>query len=376
MFSLSHRGGDFARLGRATVARPRPFVQAARACFSILQRNRTRGQNGAMRANRPDEPGYAGLATFQKVPLVLEAAELAGADVAIVGAPIDDFASHRPGTRFGPRAIRASSEGGGEPSAWHMDLGLDPFQELVVVDHGDASVVPADGARSHAAIHDAVARIVAAGTVPVVLGGDHSIAYPDIKAVAEALPHGSLAVVQFDTHADTATEVWGVRYSHGSPFRHLVDEGVIPGDRLVQIGLRGYWPYPKEFAWARESGVRWHRMEEVIERGIDAVVDQALEEISGAEHLFLSVDIDVLDPAFAPGTGTPEPGGMSTRELLRAVRRLTGARGLAGIDVVEVSPPYDHAGITALAAQSVVLEALCGLALHRAGRAPQPEEAG
>ena len=329
-----------------------------------------------MRANRPDEPGYAGISTFQKVPLVLDPKELVGADVAIVGAPTDDMVSHRPGTRFGPRAIRDATEGGGEPSAWHMDLGIDPFQGLKVVDHGDATVVPANAEASHAGIQAAVARIMAAQVVPMILGGDHSIAYPDIKAVAEALPAGSLAVVQFDTHADTATEVWGVKYSHGSPFRHLVDEGIVPGERLVQIGLRGYWPYPKEFDWARARGVRWHRMEEVIERGIDEVIAQTLDEISGADHLFLSVDIDVLDPAFAPGTGTPEPGGMNTRELLRAVRKLTTERGLAGMDMVEVSPPYDHAGITALAAHRVVLEALSGLALHRSGRSAQPEVAG
>lgn len=328
-----------------------------------------------MRANRPDEAGYAGVATFQKVPLVLDPSELHGADVAIVGAPMDDMVSHRPGTRFGPRAIRDATEGGGPPSAWHMDLGLDPFAELQIVDHGDAAVVPADAAASHAAIRSRVSDVMAAGAVPVVLGGDHSIAYPDIKAVAEALPSGSLAVVQFDTHTDTATDVWGVKYSHGSPFRHLVDEKVIPGGRLVQIGLRGYWPYPKEFEWARTKGVRWHRMEEVIERGIDAVIEDALESVSTADHLFLSVDIDVLDPAFAPGTGTPEPGGMSARELLRAVRKLTSARGLAGMEVVEVSPPYDHSGITALAAQRIILEALSGLALHRSGRAPRPEVA-
>ena len=326
-----------------------------------------------MRANRPDEAGYAGIATFQKVPLVLEAAELQGADVAVLGAPMDDMVTHRPGTRFGPRAIRDSTESGGEPSAWHMDLGLDPFQELTIVDHGDATVVPADGPRSHLAIHEAVARIVRTGAVPVVLGGDHSIAYPDIKAVAESLPHGSLAVVQFDTHADTATDIWGVKYSHGSPFRHLVDEGLIRGDRLVQIGLRGYWPSPKEFTWAREQGVRWHRMEDIIERGIDAVAADVVEQVAGADHLFLSVDVDVLDPAFAPGTGTPEPGGMSTRELFRSIRTLTAARGLAGMDVVEVCPPYDPSGITALAAQRAILEALSGLALHRSGRAPRPE---
>ena len=327
----------------------------------------------AMKVNRASEPGYAGIPTFQKVPLALGAEDLRGADVAIVGAPMDEMVTHRPGTRFGPRAIRGVTEGGGEPSMYHLDLGVDPFAELTVVDHSDAEVVPGDPARSHAAIADAVARIVGAGAVPIVLGGDHSIAYPDVKAVAEALPHGSLAVVQFDTHADTATENWGVRSAHGTPFRHLVDEDVIPGRRLVQIGLRGYWPAHEEFEWARAKGVRWHRMQQVTERGIDAVIEDVLDAVADASHLFLSVDIDVLDPAFAPGTGTPEPGGMSTRELLRAVRRLVLERGLAGMDVVEVSPPYDHSEITALAAHRVVLEALAALALHRTGRNPAPE---
>jgi agmatinase len=329
-----------------------------------------------VRINRPGEPGYAGGLTFLKVPLVLDPADLQGADVVVLGAPMDDMVSHRPGTRFGPREIRSVSEGGGvPPSAWHIGVGIDPFEELTVIDHGDASVVPADAAASHRAIREAVDGVAAAGAVPVVLGGDHSIAYPDISAVAPHHGRGSLAVVQFDTHADTATELWGVKYSHGCPFRHLVDEGVVPGDRLVQVGLRGYWPGPEEFDWMRNSGVRWHLMEEVAERGIDAVVGDVLGAIEGADHLFLSVDVDVLDPAYAPGTGTPEPGGMTTRELLRAIRALTSVRGLAGIEVVEVSPPYDHASITALAAHRIVLEALSGLALHRSGRCARPEVA-
>jgi agmatinase len=323
--------------------------------------------------NRAWEPAFAGLATFQKVPLALDAASLAGADVAVLGAPMDEYVTHRPGTRFGPRAIRSAVDGGGRPRAWHVDLGVDPFAELRVVDHGDAEVVPGDPAASHAAIRAAVDRIVAAGAVPVVLGGDHSIAYPDVCAVAAPLPRGSLAVVQFDTHADTATENWGVTRAHGTPFRHLVDEGVLPGERLVQVGLRGYWPNPEEWAWARAAGVRWHRMEDVEERGIDGVTDEVLSQIAGADHLYLSVDVDVLDPAFAPGTGTPEPGGMSTRELLRAIRRLAVARGLAGMEVVEVSPPYDHADVTAMAAHRAVVDALAGLAVHRRGGTPAPE---
>jgi agmatinase len=154
-----------------------------------------------------------------------------------------------------------------------------------------------------------------------------------------------------------------------------VDDGIIRGDRLIQVGLRGYWPFPEEFAWMRDAGVKWHRMEEVITEGIDAVTRKVLDEIADASHVFLSVDVDVLDPAFAPGTGTPEPGGMSSRELLRSVRTLTVERGLAGMEVVEVSPPYDHASITALVADRVVLEALSGLALHRGGRGARPEEA-
>ena len=327
-----------------------------------------------MRINRPNEPAYAGGLTFQKVPLVLQPGELPGADVAIVGAPIDEAVSHRPGARLGPREIRIAVDGGGPPEAWHMDLGVDAFAELSVVDHGDAGVVPGDIDRSHAAIGEAVAAVVEAGAVPVVLGGDHSIARPDITAVASRVSAGSLAVVQFDTHADTATDVWGVRASHGSPFRHLIDEGVLPGNRLVQVGLRGCWPGPDEFAWMRSAGVRWHRMEQVRERGLDRTIEDVSQEVGEASNLFLSVDIDVLDPAFAPGTGTPEPGGMATWELLRAVRRLVLEHGLAGMEVVEVSPPFDHSGITALAAHRVVLEALSALAVHRRGGSVRPEE--
>lgn len=320
-----------------------------------------------MRVNRPDEPAYAGMGTFMKLPLVLDPGELAGADVAILGAPMDEMVTHRPGTRFGPRAIRTAVDGGGAPRMHHMDLGVDPFATLKVVDNGDVSVTPGNAAASHRAIEEAVGRIAEAGVIPIILGGDHSIAYPDIKAVASRLASGSVAVVQFDTHTDTATENWDVKHAHGTPFRHLVDEGIIPGANLVQVGIRGYWPYPDEFEWARSKGVRWHRMEEVIERGIEAVMDDILEEIGSAHHLFLSVDIDVLDPAYAPGTGTPEPGGMTTRELLRAVRRLVLAKPLVGMDIVEVSPPYDHAEITAMAAHRVVLEALSALAAARRG---------
>ena len=327
-----------------------------------------------MRVNRPTEPAYSGGPTFLKVPLVLEAADLHTGDIAIVGAPLDDMVSNRPGTRFGPREIRLATDGGGDPEGWHLDLGVDPFEALTVVDHGDSPGIPGDGPAGHEALRAVVSRICDAGAVPIVLGGDHSIAYPDIAAVASHHDYGELAVVQFDTHADTATEIWGVKWSHGSPFRHLVDDGVIPGPNLVQVGLRGYWPGPEELSWMRASGIRWHRMEEVERQGIASVIGAVLEEISSPSRLFLSVDIDVLDPAYAPGTGTPEPGGMTTRELLFAIRTLASARELAGMEVVEVCPPYDQAGITALAANRVVLEALSAISLRRSGAPPAPED--
>jgi agmatinase len=326
-----------------------------------------------VRVSRPDEPSFAGGATFQKVPLALEPSDLSGADVVIVGAPMDDLVTYRPGARFGPREIRLACDDG-QPEMYNLELGIDPFAALSIVDHGDASVRPGDAHASHRAIREAVERVLQAEAVPVILGGDHSIAYPDIATVAKRYEPGSLAVVQFDTHADTATELYGQKWSHGTPFRHLVDDELIAGERLIQVGLRGYWPFPEEWDWARSKDIRWHLMSEIFERGIDAVVEEVLEEIAGADHLYLSVDIDVLDPAYAPGTGTPEPGGMTAREVLRAVRRLTAERGFVGMEVVEVSPPYDHAGITAKAAHRIVCEALSGLAAHRSGGAARPVE--
>ena len=326
-----------------------------------------------MEANRPDQPAFAGVGTFMKVPLVLDTSQLAGADVVICGAPMDDLVTHRPGARFGPRAIRTATDDASPPHVWHLGLGIDPFAELTIVDHMDCDVSPGDPEVGHAALRKMVGEIRSAGAVPIVLGGDHSIAYPNVSAVADSLPHGALTVVHFDTHADTATENWGNRWAHGTPFRHLVDEGKIPGNRLVQIGLRGYWPLKEEWEWARSAGVTWHLMDSVFERGIDAVVDDVLSSLQGAQHVFLSVDVDVLDPAFAPGTGTPEPGGMSTIELLRAIRTLTLAADLVGMEIVEVSPPYDHAGITAWAAQRCALEAISALAVRRSGGSPTPE---
>jgi len=187
-----------------------------------------------------------------------------------------------------------------------------------------------------------------------------------VSAIAEAHRPRRVGVVHFDAHADTGTDVWGALLSHGTPMRRLIEEAWVEGRNFVQVGLRGYWPGRETFAWMREQGMRWHRMVEIEERGAEAVVAQAIEEaLDGPDAIYLSVDVDVLDPSAAPGTGTPEPGGMLTRELLRAVRQIASSVELVGMDVVEVSPPYDHAEITAAAAHRCVLEVLSALAAKK-----------
>ena len=306
-----------------------------------------------------DKPDYAGLLTYAGMPYTQDPAELAGADVAIVGAPTDDLVSDRPGTRFGPRAIRAASC----PPGPHLEARVDAFEELRVVDFGDVPVIPADPVRTHAAIEALVGQVLAAGVLPVVLGGDHSISEPDIRAVAGA--HGPVGAVHFDTHTDTGTEVFGVEVSHGTPFYRLVEQGHLDPRRYVQIGLRGYWPTEVEFAWQAEQGITSFFMHDVRELGIAEVVRRAVEVV-GAGPTFITVDVDVLDPAFAPGTGTPEPGGMTTVDLLWAARTLAERLELVGADVVEVIPyAVGSADITALAADRIVREILTGIALKR-----------
>ncbi|HUJ55876.1 MAG TPA: agmatinase [Gaiellaceae bacterium] len=309
-----------------------------------------------------EKPDYAGPVSFGGAPYTQDPERLAGFDVAIVGAPTDDLVSDRPGARFGPRAIRTASC----PPGPHLEAKVDAFAELRIVDYGDAPVLPADPARTHEAIEQTVGEVLDAGVLPIVLGGDHSIAEPDIRACARR--HGPVGLVHFDTHTDTGTEVFGVEVSHGTPMYRLVRDGHVDPRRYVQIGLRGYWPGERELAWQAEQGIVSFFMHDVRDLGIDAVVERALA-IVGDGPAFLSVDVDVLDPAFAPGTGTPEPGGMTSAELLRAVRKLADGLALAGADVVEVIPSaVGSADVTALVADRIVREILTGLALRRRRR--------
>ena len=310
----------------------------------------------------PDKPDYAGVLTYAGLPVTQDPARLDGVDVAVLGAPTDDLVSDRPGARFGPRAIRAASC----PPGPHLEAKVDWAERLRVVDYGDAAVLPADPARSHAAIEALVGEVARAGVLPVVLGGDHSVTEPNVRALAAV--HGPLGLVHFDTHTDTGEEVFGVEVSHGTPMYRLVRDGHVDGGRYVQVGLRGYWPGAREFAWQAEHGITALFMHDVRDRGIGEVVEAAIAAV-GEGPTFLTVDVDVLDPAFAPGTGTPEPGGMTSVDLLWAVRTVAERLTLVGLDVVEVIPTaVGSADTTALVADRIVREALTGIAVRRGAR--------
>lgn len=307
-----------------------------------------------------EKPDYAGPLTFGGAPCTQDPAELAGFDVAIVGAPMDDLVSDRPGARFAPRAIRAASC----PPGPHLEAGIDAFEVLRIVDFGDAPVVPALAERSHAAIEQTVAEVLAAGVLPVIIGGDHSITEPNLRACAAT--HGPLGLLHFDTHTDTGDEVFGARLSHGTVMRRLVEGGHIDPARYVQVGLRGYWPGEPEFTWQAEHGITSLFMHDVRDRGIRDVLRAATAQV-GSGPAFLTVDVDVLDPGFIPrGTGTPEPGGMTPVDLLWAARTAAAELELVGADVVEVIPTgVASADPAALVGERIVREILTGLAMRR-----------
>ncbi|MEO5653032.1 MAG: agmatinase [Marmoricola sp.] len=297
-----------------------------------------------------------------------DAAALGRADVVVVGAPFDGGTSHRPGTRFGPQAIRQTDYLAHDGSRPHLALRVDALRDLVVLDAGDVEMPPGQIETSLANLEEAVYAVASAGAVPLILGGDHSVALPDATGVARHLGYGRVSMIHFDAHADTGDIEFGSLYGHGQPMRRLIESGALRGDRFLQMGLRGYWPGPETLDWMAEQRMRSYEMTEIGARGLDVCLDEAFAiALDDCDAVFLSVDIDVCDPAHAPGTGTPEPGGLSSRQLLDAVRRICLELPVAGIDVVEVSPPYDHAEITAMLANRVCLEALSGLAARKVG---------
>jgi agmatinase len=292
---------------------------------------------------------YQGISTFGRRP---HTRELAGVDVAIIGVPYDSSTSYRSGTRFGPRAIREQSL-----LLWGYNNAqrVAPFEVLKVVDYGDVDVVPVDVSASHRAIEQSALTILQAGPRLVSLGGDHSISLPLLRAHHKR--HGPLAVVHFDAHPDTWDEEYPTfKYSHGTPFRRAIEEGLIDTSAYLQIGIRGPTAGPQDYTDAEQLGARLITFDEADRIGVPALLAEVQQQV-GSRPLYVTLDIDAVDPAFAPGTGTPEVGGFNSHQMLQLVRGLSGLN-LVGADLVEVAPPFDPQHITAILAANLVFELL------------------
>ncbi|HET7874352.1 MAG TPA: agmatinase [Methylomirabilota bacterium] len=300
-------------------------------------------------------PRFGQPPTFMRLPHIRDVAAL---DVALVGIPYDGGTSYRPGARYGPRAIRDQSS---LIRPWNPALQVAPFARLHVVDWGDVDVAPVSIETTFAAIERETDRLVGAGVVPLSVGGDHSITLPILRSLARRW--GALGLVHFDAHPDTWDEYMGSRHFHGTTFRRAVEEGLVNGRRAIQIGIRGPLYGPEDFDFHRAHGLEVIRIEAVKDRGCGWVAER-LGRLAGAP-VYCSFDIDAVDPAYAPATGTPEVGGLTSWEALVLVRALRGL-SLVGADVVEVSPPYDGPGqVTSLLAANLLFELLSVVALAR-----------
>ena len=301
-------------------------------------------------------PRFSQPPTFMRLP---HSTDLAGVDVALLGVPFDSGTSYRPGARLGPREIRAQSSLIRPYSHFQR---VAPFDRLSVVDAGDVDASPVSLELAHAAIEARVTDVVSAGALPLVVGGDHSVSLPVIRAVARR--HGPVGLVHFDSHIDTWDEDFGSKLFHGSSFYYAVTEGLVDPRRFIQIGIRGPMYGPDDFAFQRERGITVLDIDEVMRAGVDAV-SARIRSVVGEGAVYVTFDIDVVDPAFAPGTGTPEVGGLTSHQAQQLVRGLAGL-SIVGADVVEVAPPFDGPGqITALLAANLLFELLCVVAGRR-----------
>jgi agmatinase len=301
-------------------------------------------------------PRFSGIKTFMRLPHVVD---LTGVDAAVVGVPFDTATSYRTGARFGPEAIRSASA---LLRPYHPTLGVNVVETISMVDYGDLAVAPGDTEGTYRRIESGLAPLVEAGVFTLVLGGDHSITLAELRALARR--HGPPALVLLDSHTDTWDEYFGQRYFHGTPFRRAVEEGVLDANASLLAGMRGSLYGASDFGDARSLGFVVVPSDELRALGPEGYAEAVRERV-GTRPVFLSFDIDFLDPAFAPGTGTPEVAGFSTAEAVALLRALRGLK-LVGCDVVEVSPPYDGPGQpTALAASNVALDLLALYALSR-----------
>ncbi|MDI3339149.1 MAG: agmatinase [Sphaerobacter sp.] len=308
--------------------------------------------------NAFESPRFSGIRTFARLPHVRD---LAGVDVAVCGIPFDTGTSYRTGARFGPAAVREMSA---MLRLYNPSLDVNVYDHLSVVDYGDLPTVPGYIEDTYARVEAGLAPILAAGVIPIAIGGDHSITLAELRAVARR--YGPVGFIQFDSHADTWDEYFGRKYNHGTPFRRAVEEGLIDTARAIQVGMRGSLYGPEDLAQSRALGFELWTTDDVRREGLAAVL-AAIRQRVGSGPVFLTFDIDFVDPSFAPGTGTPEVGGFTSREAQELVRGLVGI-DVVGMDLVEVLPAHDPNGITALIAANVIFEFLSVLALNRRER--------
>jgi len=318
---------------------------------------------------------WSGIPTFFHLPIALTPADLKASkvEVAIMGA-YTDMSSGMRGAAHGPSALRNSEVYGG----WgvvelpHMHVMVDPTKELVMADYGDAPIDIMSTERSVHAIREFVRQAAAVEyapgkhVMPVIIGGDHSLMYPDVAALTDVYGKGNVGVVHFDAHFGASKHAMGHLINHGTPVYRLIEESLVPGKNFIQVGLRGYYPDEESFKWMRSNGLRYHTMAEVEKRGWDAVMEDVIKEAQdGPEYLFISFDVDVLDPAFMPGTGTPEPGGLTPREAFPLVRRLCAESNVVGFELVELNPLADPTHLSTMNANRIVRECLTGLAMRK-----------
>jgi agmatinase len=295
-------------------------------------------------------PRFAGVTSFMRMPHVYDLDDQ-DADAAFLGVPFDDATTYRPGARFGPRSIRESST---LLKPYNPETGTN-LQEYTIVDNDDVPVVPGYIEDTFEAIQERVEYVLDHDVLPAIAGGDHSTTLPVLRAIAEK--HGPVSLVQFDAHSDLWTEYFGRDHNHGTTVHNAIEEGLIDPETSIRIGDRGGLYGPEDIEMLDDSGIEYYTTEEAVSAGLEDLGEHLRERVDGPT--FATIDIDVVDPAYAPGTGTQMPGGLTSREILRLTRQLHGV-DLVGFDLVEVSPPYDdRAGTTSVLAANVMFEALC-----------------
>jgi len=325
----------------------------------------------------PGGAGWFGIPTFFKLPVALTPEDLkaGNVDVAIFGAYTDMGGGTR-GAAWGPMAFRASPStvGWGAFSMDHMLTLVNPFEELTLVDYGDAPVDMLSTERSMHAIREFVRQVAAVTikngkhVIPIIIGGDHSLMYSDVAGLTDVYGKGNVGVVHFDAHYDASKRMFGHLISHGQPVYRLIEEGHVLGKNFIQVGLRGYYPNKESFEWMRKQGFRYHTMAEVEKRGWPDVMEDIIAEAKdGPEYMFISFDIDVMDPAYMPATGTPEPNGLTPRETFPLIRRLCAESNVVGFELVELLPYRVSGYETVLNSDRIVRECLVGIAMRKKG---------